>query len=78
MIKRLGYTSAQTLLYNSPSGLVQIAAIWTGVLGCRLLPNKRCLVVIGLILIPITGCIMLLTLPFSGWPIVVGSWLVSI
>lgn len=32
--------------------------------------------VVGLILIPITGCIMLLTLPFKGWPIIAGSWLV--
>jgi hypothetical protein len=76
MITRLGYTPSETLLYNAPSGAVQIAAIWLGVLLCKLFPNRRCLVVVGLILIPITGCIMLLTLPFEGWPIIAGSWLV--
>lgn len=76
MIKQLGYTASETLLYNAPSGAVQIAAIWLGVGMCLLFPTKRCLVVVGLILIPIVGCIMLLTLPFSGWPIIIGSWLV--
>lgn len=33
------------------------------------------MIVVGLILIPIVGCIMLLTLPFKGWPIIAGSWL---
>ncbi|KAH8880836.1 membrane transporter [Thozetella sp. PMI_491] len=75
MIQRLGYTPAQTLLYNSPAGAVQIVAIWLGVAGCLVLPRNRCIVVIGLILIPIVGCIMLLTLPFQGWPIIAGSWL---
>jgi hypothetical protein len=77
MIQRLGYTASQTLLYNAPAGLVQIAAIWAGVLMCRVAPTKRCLVVVGLILIPIAGCTMLLTLPFHGWPVIVASWLVS-
>ncbi|ETS79376.1 hypothetical protein PFICI_09229 [Pestalotiopsis fici W106-1] len=75
MIKRLGYTSAQTLIYNSPAGAVQILAIWAGVIACKLFPRNRCLVVVGLIMVPIAGCIMLLTLPFQGWPIIVGSWL---
>ncbi|KAJ5804929.1 hypothetical protein N7474_010816 [Penicillium riverlandense] len=75
MIERLGYTAAQTLLYNAPSGAVQIVAIWAGVLGCIFFPNKRCLVVICLILIPIVGCILLVALPFHGWGIIVGAWL---
>ncbi|OJJ42166.1 hypothetical protein ASPZODRAFT_77557 [Penicilliopsis zonata CBS 506.65] len=75
MIERLGYSSAQTLIYNCPSGAVQIVAIWAGVLGCRFFPQRRCLVVIGLILIPIVGCILLVALPFHGWGIIVGAWL---
>ncbi|KAH8653175.1 membrane transporter [Tricladium varicosporioides] len=75
MIKQLGYTSGDTLLYGSPSGAVQIVAIWIGVLSCLVFPRKRCLIIIGLITIPVVGNIMLLALPLEGWPIIIGAWL---
>lgn len=73
----MGYTSGDTLLYGSPSGAVQIVAIWIGIIACLIFPRRRCLVVIGLIMIPVVGCIMLLALPLKGWPIIVGAWLGS-
>lgn len=66
------------MLYTSPSGAVQIVFIWIGVLGCFLMPNKRSLVVILLIIPPFIGNILLLKLPISaGWGLIVASWLVS-
>lgn len=79
MIKNLGYTSAEALLYGSPSGAVQIVFIWLGVLLCYLFPNRRCLIVIILITIPLVGCILLAKLPLSaGWGMIVASWLASV
>jgi hypothetical protein len=77
VIKNLGYTSAETLLYGSPSGAVQILFIWISVFLCYMFPNRRCLIVIGLITIPLVGCILLMKLPLSaGWGMIVASWLV--
>ncbi|CAG8950023.1 hypothetical protein HYFRA_00004357 [Hymenoscyphus fraxineus] len=77
MIKQLGYTSGEALLYGCPSGAVQIVAIWIGIVACFLFPNRRCVIVVALVLIPLVGCIMLLALPLKGWPIIVGAWLGS-
>jgi hypothetical protein len=75
IIKQLGYTSGNTLLHGSPSGAVQIVAIWIGIIACLIWPQKRSLVIIGLVSIPLAGCIMLLVLPLHGWPIIIGAWL---
>ncbi|TVY44091.1 putative transporter [Lachnellula occidentalis] len=75
IIKELGYTSGATLLYGSPSGAVQLVAIWIGIIACQFWPNRRCLITICLIAIPLAGCIMLLVLPERGWPVIVGAWL---
>lgn len=77
MIKRLGYTSGEALLYGCPSGAVQIVAIWLGIVGCLFFPNRRCVIIAALVLIPLVGCIMLLALPLKGWPIIIGAWLGS-
>ncbi|PIA99000.1 putative transporter [Cercospora beticola] len=79
VIKNLGYTSPQTLLYGSPSGAIQIAFIWIGVLGCLWFPNRRSLIVLILCVVPLTGCILLTILPLSaGWGMIVASWLASV
>ncbi|RWQ94080.1 major facilitator superfamily domain-containing protein [Paecilomyces variotii] len=79
VINNIGYNKFETMLYTSPSGAVQIVFIWIGVLGCFLMPNKRCLVVIFLIIPPFVGNILLLRLPISaGWGLIVASWLSSI
>ncbi|PYH37483.1 major facilitator superfamily transporter [Aspergillus neoniger CBS 115656] len=76
IIKNLNYDKYQTMLYTSPSGAVQIVAIWIGVLGCQLLPNNRSLVVILLSIPPLIGNILLLKLPLTtGWGLIVSSWL---
>ncbi|PVH70980.1 membrane transporter [Cadophora sp. DSE1049] len=77
IIKQLGYTSGDTLLHGTPSGAVQIGAIWIGVIACLIWPQKRSVIIIGLVAIPLTGCIMLLVLPLLGWPIIIGAWLGS-
>lgn len=78
VINHLGYTPAQTLLYGSPSGAVQILFIWVGVFACRLV-GKRSLVIILLGIIPIVGASLLFVLPASaGWGIIVASWITSI
>lgn len=78
IIKNLDYDKFQTMLFTSPSGAVQIVAIWIGILGCILLPNNRCLVVISLTIPPIIGNILLLKLPLTaGWGLIISSWLAS-
>jgi hypothetical protein len=79
VISNVGYDKFETMLYTAPSGAVQILFIWVGVLGCYLLPNKRSLIVMLLIIIPLVGNILLLKLSISaGWGLIVASWLVGI
>lgn len=79
VIKNLGYTPAETLLYGAPSGAVQIAFIWLGVAGCWFYPNRRSLVVMGISIVPLVGCILLTVLPLdAGWGMIAASWLASV
>lgn len=79
VIKNLGYTSAETILYGSPSGAIQIAFIWIGVAGCWIFPNRRGLVVLCITIVPLVGCTLLTILPLSaGWGMIVASWLASV
>ena len=79
VIKNLGYTSSQTLLYGSPSGAVQIVFIWVGVGACWFFPNSRSLIVLLISIVPLVGCILLTVLPTSsGWGMIVASWLASV
>lgn len=67
------------MLYGAPSGAVQILFIWIGVLACNLFPNKRCLIVMLLVAVPLVGNILLLKLSLSaGWGLIVASWLASV
>ncbi|EYE99853.1 pantothenate transporter [Aspergillus ruber CBS 135680] len=78
IIKNLDYDKFQTMLFTSPSGAVQIVAIWIGIFGCILLPNSRCLVVMSLAIPPLIGNILLLKLPLTaGWGLIVSPWLAS-
>lgn len=79
VIKNLGYTSDETLLYGTPSGAVQIAFIWVGIGGCWFFPNRRCLIVMLLCIVPLVGCICLAVLPeTAGWGVIVASWLACV
>ncbi|RDW64730.1 pantothenate transporter-2 [Coleophoma cylindrospora] len=79
VIKNIGYNKFQTMLYGAPSGAVQIFFIWVGVLGCFLWPNRRSLIVMILIIVPLVGNILLLKLSVSaGWGMIVASWLASV
>lgn len=80
VIKNLGYTPSETLLYGSPSGAIQILFIWLGIAGCIKFPQRRNLIVLLLCIVPLTGCILLTILPplSSGWGIIIASWLASV
>ncbi|TIA73177.1 putative MFS allantoate transporter [Aureobasidium pullulans] len=78
IIKGLGYSRHQTLLYTAPSGAVQLVLIWLGVLMYSWFPRNRCAIAIILCIPPLIGCFVLLKLPASaGWGVVVSSWLAS-
>ena len=77
IIHYLGYSNFDTMLYTSPSGAVQIGFVWVGILFCYLWPNRRCAILIGLTIVPLTGVILLFALPLTaGWGMIVASWLV--
>ncbi|PYI00506.1 MFS general substrate transporter [Aspergillus sclerotiicarbonarius CBS 121057] len=78
IISNLNYDKLETMLCTSPSGAVQILAIWVGIFGCFILPRNRCVVVIFLTIPPLIGNILLLKLPISaGWGLIMSSWLAS-
>ncbi|KAL4888015.1 major facilitator superfamily domain-containing protein [Aspergillus ambiguus] len=79
IIHFLGYSSLETMLYTSPSGAVQIVFVWVGIVLCQIWPNRRCAIIVGLTIIPLTGIILLFALPLSaGWGMIVASWLASV
>ncbi|KIW80707.1 hypothetical protein Z517_07323 [Fonsecaea pedrosoi CBS 271.37] len=79
IINSLGYDKYETMLYTSPSGAVQIFFIWVGIALCFIWPNRRCCIIVGLVMIPLTGIILLFTLPLTaGWGMIVASWLASV
>jgi MFS family permease len=78
VINSIGYSQLQTMLYTAPSGAVQVALLWIGMLLCYILPRQRTIVVVLLCIPPIVGNILMLVLPLSaGWGVIVSAWLVS-
>ncbi|KAL4969179.1 major facilitator superfamily domain-containing protein [Aspergillus stella-maris] len=78
VINSIGYTQLQTMLYTAPSGAVQVALLWIGLLFCWILPRQRTLVVVVLTIPPIVGNILMLILPLSaGWGLIASAWLAS-
>lgn len=66
------------MLYTAPSGAVQIAMLWIGVLACVLMPQNRTLIALALIIPPLAGNICLLKLSLdAGWGMIAASWLAS-
>ena len=79
VIKSIGYTNLETMLYTAPSGAVQIALLWIGVGLVFILPNQRTLVILILIIPPLIGTVFLMKLDVSAqWGLIVASWLVCI
>lgn len=77
-LQNMGYDSFQVVEYGSPAGAVQLICIWVGVAAIRMFPRERCFVIMGLILVPLVGNIILLALPSSNhWGGIVGAWLGS-
>lgn len=78
VIKNIGYSKYETMLYAAPSGAVQIVLLWVGVAACVLMPRNRTYVALALVIPPLIGCICLLKLSLeAGWGMIVASWLVS-
>ncbi|KAF5009269.1 hypothetical protein FDECE_4481 [Fusarium decemcellulare] len=78
VIKSIGYTQLETMLYTAPSGAVQIGLLWVGVGLCTLFPRQRTLVVLVLIIPPLIGNVFLMKLDVSaGWGLIAASWLAS-
>ncbi|KAJ9145006.1 Pantothenate transporter [Pleurostoma richardsiae] len=78
VIKNIGYTKFETMLYTAPSGAVQIALVWIGVLGCTIFPRNRTLVALALVIPPLVGNALLLRLSLNaGWGMIASSWLAS-
>ncbi|KAJ5739620.1 hypothetical protein N7533_012404 [Penicillium manginii] len=74
-----GYSNFETMLYTSPAGAVQIIFVWVGIFLCYLWPDRRCAIIIGLTIVPLTGIILLFVLPLSsGWGMIAASWLASV
>lgn len=66
------------MLVGLPSGACQIATIWAAALLMRHTHNKRWLAGILLACVPLTGSILLMSLPASAaWGIVVSTWLAA-
>ncbi|KAG9250219.1 major facilitator superfamily transporter [Emericellopsis atlantica] len=78
MINAIGYDQLDTMLFTAPSGAVQVAMLWVGVLLCWLFPRNRTLVVMALVIPPVVGNVLLIKLPLdSHWGIIVSAWLAS-
>ncbi|KAI1080453.1 major facilitator superfamily transporter [Whalleya microplaca] len=78
VINTIGYDKFQTMLYTAPSGVVQILLLWIGVLGCWVFPQNRTFVVLGLIIPPLVGNVLLMKLSLdAGWGMIAASWLAS-
>ncbi|KAI7552348.1 putative MFS allantoate transporter [Hortaea werneckii] len=78
VIKGLGYDKFQTLLNTAPSGAVQIAMLWLGILCCTLLPKNRTFVAMALCIPPLVGNVFLMKLTADdGWGMIVAAWISS-
>ncbi|GAB1740480.1 hypothetical protein NU219Hw_g5583t1 [Hortaea werneckii] len=78
VIKGLGYDKFQTLLNTAPSGAVQIAMLWLGILCCTLLPKNRTFVAMALCIPPLIGNVFLMKLTAGdGWGMIVAAWISS-
>ena len=79
VINNIGYDRYRTMLYLAPSGAVQIALLWIGVIGCMLFPNNRTYVALALVIPPLIGTVLLLQLSLdAGWGMIASAWLVSL
>ncbi|WBW74480.1 membrane transporter [Schizosaccharomyces osmophilus] len=79
ILSDFGYDKFQNMEYGSPSGAVQLAFVWIGVLLVMIFPNYRTVIVQLLVIVPIVGNALLLGLPNNaGWGIIVASWLGSV
>jgi MFS family permease len=77
VIKSIGYSDLDTMLYTAPSGAVQVAMLWIGTALVYLVPHQRTLVVLVLIIPPLIGTVFLMKLDVSAqWGLIVASWMV--
>ena len=78
MISGFGFNKFMTMLVGLPSGAIQIISVWVTALAMRWTRNLRSFWGFIMVLIPLIGSILLLTLPKSEkWGIVVATWLAA-
>ncbi|KAH8899930.1 MFS general substrate transporter [Thozetella sp. PMI_491] len=78
VINGFGFNKFNTMLVGLPSGAIQVITIWVCALGMRYTKNLRWAWGILATLVPLTGSILLLSLPASNsWGIVVSTWLAA-
>ncbi|KAI1137718.1 MFS general substrate transporter [Hypoxylon sp. FL0543] len=80
IVQTFGFDQFQTILFNIPSGFVQLVATVGGAFLAQRLKMKGP-VIAGLCLPPIAGCVMLMVLPRDAGhraPLLVGYYLISV
>ncbi|KAJ5893638.1 MFS general substrate transporter [Penicillium taxi] len=78
VIKSIGYSDLETMLYTAPSGAVQIFLLWIGTALVWIFPRQRNMAVLVLIIPPLIGNVFLLKLTVTAqWGLIVASWLSS-
>ncbi|KAM0555088.1 hypothetical protein ACHAPJ_006437 [Fusarium lateritium] len=82
IVTGFGFSKFYTMLVGLPGGALNFATVWISALVPHYLPNTRIYTAIVLCLVPLSGSIVLLTLPAAAggkpsWGIVAATWLAS-
>ncbi|KAF4959019.1 hypothetical protein FSARC_10856 [Fusarium sarcochroum] len=82
IITGFGFSKYRTMLVSLPGGALNFITVWISALVPCCIPNTRIYTAIGLCLVPLTGSIVLLTLPAAAggkpsWGIVASTWLAN-
>ncbi|PWN52734.1 pantothenate transporter [Violaceomyces palustris] len=81
LIKEMGYTNFEAILWGLPAPAIQLGVLWLSVLFIALLPNARCLTGMAIMVVPLTGNIINLILPVTKQhrrARLVATWLASV
>lgn len=78
LVKGLGFGVLDTALLTMPAGAVQLIGTLALSYLCVWFPNRRGFIILGVLLIVITGNVLLMALPLSDkWARLVGVWLIA-
>ncbi|GAA6052475.1 hypothetical protein JCM3770_001130 [Rhodotorula araucariae] len=78
VISGFGFDSFKTLLVGLPGPAIQLVCIWSGALALKIFPNHCNWTRMALALVPLTGVIMMRTIPYSNkWALTGGYWMAT-